>query len=502
MATGIHSRLQTGRTPTRPPAPRLIELPKRAWLALSPRKRIGLVAAVLLTLGAVLMTLQVRAASEPSELYQFALSPVELRDMSRELAAVGIAHDINVQGDNLLVEPSKQEQARLYLRDKGLPRSRPEVRRREPSAMQPETDAERLAALQEDLRVNLRQLEGVADASVQIALPPPSYFTGDDKHATACVKLEMQNGHTLTAAQVNGVTAMVSASVNDLAPEDVQIVDQTGRLLTQKNETVEQDMLSSLQATLELNLTQKAQAMVDHCFGPGHGFAQVTVTMDNSEIEIRKKGTDPNSYVVLQRRTEKEEYGSGSPDDVGAQMSAEPGGSRSYRKICEITKGVANESYYVKVERMPRIARVSCAVALDRSAEAERVRELIKGAIGMDESRGDFLTVQSIAPPMLAAQESPAPVVPAQAPSQFSGLALGAGFLLAGIAALFAAGMAPRRFATHTQMAVRSGPADIRDLVGSTIVDETSLRSTQRIEDYCRQVPNRAATTLKELWLQ
>ena len=101
-----------------------------------------------------------------------------------------------------------------------------------------------------------------------------------------------------------------------------------------------------------------------------------------------------------------------------------------------------------------------------------------------------------------AAGSGAAPVVPAQAPSQFSGLALGAGFLLAGIAALFAAGMAPRRFATHTQMAVRSGPADIRDLVGSTIVDETSLRSTQRIEDYCRQVPNRAATTLKELWLQ
>lgn len=502
MATGIHSRLQSGRTPVKSPSPSpwYVDLPRRGWRGLSPRRRLALIAVVLLVIGGGLMMAQLRASNQPGELYPFAVAPMELRDMARELAVVGIPHDINSEGNNLLVAPARQEQARLYLRDRGLPRARPELQTREYSTMSPETASERQAFLEEQLRINLRQLEGVADASVQIAMPPPSYGMGDQAPTTACVKLEMQAGRSLDRQQVGGVVAMVSASVTDLKPENVQVVDQTGRVLTAHGGDEQQELLGNLQASLELRLNQKAQALLDHCFGVGRAFATVAVELDTSEIEIRRKEMMPNTFVVLQHRTDKESYGSDS-EAPGAQMSAQSGG-KSYNKICEITRGEASQSYSVKVDRMPRIKRLTCAVAMDRAAEAPQVRELMLGALGLDETRGDFVTVQTIAPPIVAEPDTPVATTAAPAPPQFSGWALGAGFLLAGLAALLAAGLRPRRPGSELAMEQRSTMVGIQDLRQTEIAAETGLRSTQRIEEYVRQVPNRAAATLKELWLQ
>lgn len=501
MATGIHSRLQSGRTPvkTPTPAPWYLALPRRGWQRLSFRQRWALIAAVLLLIGGGLLTAQLRANSRPSELYPFAIAPMELRDMARELAVVGIPHDVNLEGNNLLVVPSRQEQARLYLRDRGLPRARPELQTREYSTMSPETASERQAFLEEQLRINLRQLEGVADASVQIAMPPPSYGMGDETPTTACVKLEMQAGRSLSHSQVGGVVAMVSASVTNLKPENVQVVDQTGRVLTSQSGDEQQELLGNLQASLELRLNQKAQALLDHCFGAGRAFATVAVELDTSEIEIRRKDMLPNTFVVLQHRSDKESYGADS-EAPGAQMSTQSNG-KSYNKICEITKGEASQSYSVKVDRMPRIKRLTCAVAMDRAAEAPQVRELMLGALGLDETRGDFVTVQTITPPIMAEPDAPAATT-VPAPPQFSGWALGAGFLLAGLAALFAAGLRPRRLQSELAMEQRSTLYGIQDLRQTESSDETGLRQTQRIEEYVRQVPNRAAATLKELWLQ
>jgi flagellar M-ring protein FliF len=391
--------------------------------------------------------------------------------------------------------------ARQALRDRGLPRARPEYKKRDATTLNPETEAERLAGLQESLRVTLRQLDGVTDAAVQIALPPPSYSMGDQPPTTASVKVEMQIGRQLSRAQVDGIVAIVSASVTGLEPEHVQVVDQSGCILTHQPEDLQQELMGNLLASLELSQTQKAQSLLDRSLGPGHGFVSLTYELDTSEIEIRRKTSDPKSYVVLQRRKEVETLSNG-PQDVGSQMSTSS--SRNYNKICEITKGEADQNYYVKVERQPRIARISCAVSLDRAAEAERVRELIKGAVGINEERGDFLTVQTITP-VIAVTDTIAPeqtAAPAEQTSQFSGMALGAGFLLAGLAALFAAGMAPRRSQPELEMSGRSTLVDIKDLRSTSVDHETSIHQTQRIEEYVRQVPNRAAATLKELWLQ
>lgn len=128
MATGVHSRLQTGRTnPKTPQAPWYFELPRRAWTALTPRKRLALVGGVLALVSGIVLLGQARAANAPRELYSFAVAPVELRDMARELSLVGISHELNAEQDNLLVAPTDHKRALQHLRHFGLPRARVEL---------------------------------------------------------------------------------------------------------------------------------------------------------------------------------------------------------------------------------------------------------------------------------------------------------------------------------------------------------------------------------------
>ncbi len=506
MATGVHSRLQTGRTnPKTPQAPWYFELPRRAWTALTPRKRLVLVGGVLALVSGIVLLGQARSANSPRELYSFAVAPVELRDMARELSLVGISHELNAEQDNLLVAPTDHKRALQHLRHFGLPRARVELVDTPPGPFEQPSEDDRLARLQERLRVDLRQFPGVADASVQLALPPSDYFPGDHAPPTACVKVEMQLGQTLNRSQVDGMVAVVSASVSNLKPENVTVVDQQGRVLTASAANAEQELLGSLQASLELSLNQRAQSLLDRCLGPGHAFTSVTVELDTSEIEIRKQDVGgPEHYVVLQSRKEIEEYGASSHEEEATQISTGRDG-RKYRKIGEITKRAHDVNYFVKVDRMPRIARLSCAVALDREAQAAQVRELVKGAIGLDETRGDFLTVQTIAPPLTPAVVAPGAEPPSVAPaptSQLSLTSLAAGFLLAGLVALAASAMGSSRPRLQLEMESREGPSGLSELSQTQVLPETSIRQTRRVEELVRQVPNRAAATLKELWLQ
>lgn len=511
MATGVHSRLQTGRTnPKTPQAPWYLELPRRAWTALTPRKRLALLGGLLVMVSGIVLLGQARAANAPRELYIFALAPVELRDVARELSLMGISHELNAEQDNLLVAPADRERALQHLRHCGLPRARAELVEAPPGAFEQPSEEERQARLQERLRVDLRQFPGVADASVQLALPPGDYFPGDHAPPTACVKVEMQLGQTLNRSQVDGMVAVVAASVSNLKPENVTVVDQHGRVLTASAADAEHELLGSLQASLELSLNQRAQSLLDRCLGPGHAFTSVTVELDTSEIEIRKQDVGgPEHYVVLQSRKESEEYGTSSDEEEAAQLTTGRDG-RSYRKIGEITKRAHDINYFVKVDRMPRIARLSCAVALDRESQAAQVRELVKGAIGLDETRGDFLTVQAVTAPLtpaVVAPEAESPSVAASPAPQLSLASLAAGFLLAGLVALTASavgGWRPRSQVGRFRLGMesREGPRGIQELRQTQVSHETSIRQTRRVEELVRAVPNRAAATLKELWLQ
>ena len=62
-------------------------------------------------------------------------------------------------------------------------------------------------------------------------MPSNSLFIEDEEHATASVVVKLRPGKWLNADQIQGIVHLVSSSVSRLKPENVTVVDNSGKLL-------------------------------------------------------------------------------------------------------------------------------------------------------------------------------------------------------------------------------------------------------------------------------
>ena len=80
-------------------------------------------------------------------------------------------------------------------------------------------------ALETELSRTINTLRPVRDSRVHLAIPKPSAFTRQRDVASASVTLELRGGQQLERSQVDAIVHMVAASIPDLAPERVTVVD-------------------------------------------------------------------------------------------------------------------------------------------------------------------------------------------------------------------------------------------------------------------------------------
>ena len=86
-------------------------------------------------------------------------------------------------------------------------------------------------ALEGELRRTLSTMDQIKDARVHIVLPKRSIFKETEEKATASITLEMEQGRRLSENTVSSVVHLVASSVDGLMPEEVTVVDASGRIL-------------------------------------------------------------------------------------------------------------------------------------------------------------------------------------------------------------------------------------------------------------------------------
>ncbi|MDJ0869728.1 MAG: flagellar basal-body MS-ring/collar protein FliF [Myxococcota bacterium] len=287
-------------------------------------------------------------------------------------------------------------------------------------------------AIQGELARSVAQLEPVARARVQIAVPERSPFVGDDaRRPSASVVVELRPGADLDAGQVRGIVHLVSSSVESLAPERVTVVDQHGRMLSASGQEVEAGQPAGTgryQTGLERALGERVESILGRTVGPGRVVAQVRADLDWTQTEHTTERFDPDSQVERseQRTTETEEDLTGDAGGVPGARSAVPGGeapgaangTRSSRVSetinYELTKTVSRS-----VDPTGTIRRLTVAVLLDgqptedgsfRPWDEQSLRqfeELAKGAVGFNEERGDQFTLTAAPFRTFSFQEEP-----------------------------------------------------------------------------------------------
>lgn len=144
-----------------------------------------------------------------------------------------------------------------------------------------------------EIESNIKMLDNVDDATVNLAVPESTIFVLDDAEtpqpqAIVTVKPRQK----LTAAQVQGIVMIVSRSVEKLDPQNVSVVDSnTGITL---NDNVTDDALSAANTQEEMRIARekeiKTKVQEQLGYGPSDSFDSLTVSA-NVVLDFDKEKT-------------------------------------------------------------------------------------------------------------------------------------------------------------------------------------------------------------------
>jgi len=159
--------------------------------------------------------------------------------------------DYKYQTDGTILIPKEQESLlRMQLAQAGHPRTGINYDIFTENIDFMTTDYEKrqyeIFQLQERLQSSIETIDGVKEAIVTINLPQDKSFAWetDKKESSASVKINLQNGYSLSPSQTNGIMQLLVKSVKGLKEENVAIIDTHGNSLNVSNEMLQTNKIN------------------------------------------------------------------------------------------------------------------------------------------------------------------------------------------------------------------------------------------------------------------
>lgn len=548
MATGIQTGMRTGTAPVtgRGAAPgggSPVQKIMQSFNAMSPKQKLigGIVLGVLLV--AIISFSLYSKSTEYVSLYDTPLSQTDVKQITDKLTEMNIPYKTSEGAKEIMVPPSVRNRAKMQLAQYGLP-LRKLATGKDDNAMAPKTPKQledaKIASLEADLTESVRQIEGVADAYVKIVIPKDDFFAEEKNPTTASVMVRLQPGIRLTVPQVKGLVHLIAFSVEGLEPKNVKVVDTQGFILSDPVALLENEndpsVMSSQQTekkvAYEKELQNKVQSMLDQTLGPNKAKVAVNATLDFSTRVTESKVVggvgNTSGEVTTKLKTIKEQYGAEKPaaSDNGVTQMSFKGSTGdvnpNYSKTETVAIKTANEKVVKTSTPAGTLQRLTASVLVDnlKQDQVEMIKGIVKDTIGIDESRGDSITVASMPfsrgdstftsmrEAMANRQVAPAPAV---AVKGFTPAVAGAAVVVLFILALVyvlrqnSARMDKSKLILTTSNATATS-SDISDLVSdkigrSTLPAETKVNTSDQLEQLAKEKPTKVAELLKSTWL-
>lgn len=361
------------------------------------------------------------------------------------LTQMKVPYEFNTAGTSILVPSDKLYDTRLALASQGLPKGSVSgfeaMDNQKLGITQFQEQVNYQRALEGELVRSIQSISAVQSARVHLAIPKPSIFIREKQTPSASIVLNMFGSRTLSEGQINGIVHLVASSLPSMNAEDVSIVDQSGRLLTSKNQLENGLNPTQLAYTsqIEQNLTSRIIDILTPVFGSDNVRATVTANMDYSTSErtdeiFKPNGDDTQSTIRSKQISESSEGAGNNPQGVPGVMANTPPGeavanigqnpqealanntnrnnsaqtNSNSRKDSTLNYEVDKSVQYTK-SQVGKINRLSAAVVVnfktitDPKGESRQVPltpeeiaqldSLVKQAIGFDEQRGDAVNV-------------------------------------------------------------------------------------------------------------
>jgi flagellar M-ring protein FliF len=356
------------------------------------------------------------------------------------LKASNINYTLDRSTGALTVSDSDYYKAKMLLAQAGLPKSAPDadsVIASLPMGASRAVEGERLRDAREtDLARTIEQIDAVQNAKVHIAAEQQSVFVRDEAPASASVMLTLRSGHALSDGQTQAVVNLVASSVPGLSPDNVSVVDQAGHLLSRKGADGSADKQLDMQNQVEQRYINAVSKILTPLVGADGFTTEVHADLDFAETQATRESFPKDQAAIASEKGQWANDGSsGAPAPAGgipgaianqppsaAQVSTQPNqtlnpaipatpGAPQAGAAANATQGKTSEQYdrtyelghEVSVTRNPvgTLKRLSVAVALKQGAkprgvaEMAQIEQLVKGAVGFDQSRGDQFALSS-----------------------------------------------------------------------------------------------------------
>jgi flagellar M-ring protein FliF len=269
-------------------------------------------------------------------------------------------------------------------------------------------------ALEGELSKSICSISDVKSARVHLVIPEPRLFAEEQKAATASVILNMYGARSISQRQVEGIAYLVASSVEGLSPDNVTILDSSGKLLSNKNYGDGIGALTSSQIELQRNvesyLENKARTMLDPIIGSGKSAVTVSATLNFEQVEKTMENYDPDNLAI--RSEEK------NSEKSSEQNSKDGGTGKTVNNSTEntVTNYEVNKTVQHVISQMGNISKLSVAVVVDGAYkiisgkngketsqysprtqdELDKIGSIVRGAIGYDPSRNDVVEVMNI----------------------------------------------------------------------------------------------------------
>lgn len=265
-------------------------------------KRLVLLGIVFVAIFAM-VSLSVYAFRQPvkSILYS-GLDKADVSAIGTALSEVGTPFDVNEAGDTVLVEFGKTAQARMFLAERGLPKSDKSGYELFDqmgslgltSFMQQIT---KVRALEGELVRTILQFDGIKSARVHLGLKPDGVLRNKENKPTASVVIRI-DGEPREGLPTS-IRNLVAAAIPGLRPEQVTVSTTEGKLLVGPK-TSEDSSVSEL-LDLEKKVSEEITRRVENTLEPFAGRDNIRVSVSAS-INLDKKQVnetkfDPDSKV-------------------------------------------------------------------------------------------------------------------------------------------------------------------------------------------------------------
>ncbi len=398
-------------------------------------KALSLIFGVLLLIALLsFVAYQSSAAKDYSVLYTH-LNPDDAGNVLSALQEENIPYKVEGGGSIIMAPSDKVYEIRLKLAAKGIPNTtvvglelfeEPKM-----GTTQFQENVNFMRAIEGELVRTIRQIDAVKDAKVNIALPKESIFVREAEEPKASVIIRLWPGKDLNKEQIKATVFLVSHSVPKLKSENVTVVDNLGRVLSDviegPGEEEEGDQNVHIKKGLERQVEKNVQSMLAKALGAEKVVVRASVEIETGKIHQQDELYDPDKTAVVSERKIQENDQStrtenagvpGASTNVPPVINAAPREALGTQKNKKDTTTNYNVSKSLVDTKKPifEIKKLSVGVLIDgkyrvtkdangtesrtfvprSDEELGSYEELIKSAIGFDADRGDKITVMSV----------------------------------------------------------------------------------------------------------